>query len=247
MSNSQDNVNKRQNEGDGDEQQVKRTRFDYDYDYLIKVIAGTPESDTQQFRVHKDRICETSNFFKAAVTTERWLEGRTKVVKLPDFTPRAVQAYIHWVYSDKVLPEVFWQTAEVSGFNEQLAYIKLYLLAEYLDDTPLRVEILDAMISKIPDWDNVPGYDVCQRVWERTPTGSPLRSVMLEWKIRYQSPESFAENVEKVPREFLEEMTVLYMKRPALPSDRETLGELSARLKAQLLSLPVKYRPQPQS
>lgn len=71
-------------------------------------------------------------------------------MNLPDFSPVAVNAYIHWVYSEKVLslPEVFWQqTADVSDNHELLAYVTLYLLADYLDDNHLRVAILDTIIA----------------------------------------------------------------------------------------------------
>ena len=103
------------------------------------------------------------------------------------------------------LPEVFWrQTAGITDNHELCAYIALYLLADYLDNNHLRMAILDTMITKLEVWKVVPGPFICQKVWKGTPKGSPLRSVVLEWKYRRQSPSNFAQKVENYPKEFLE-------------------------------------------
>lgn len=164
---------------------------------------------------------------------------------LPGFSPRTFRAYAHWVYTDKVLPEAFWQTSstEISASNEQIAYVDLYLLAEFLDDTRIRVEIVEAMISKMTSWDSVPGWSVWDTVWEQTPKGSPLRSVILESKIRCQSHSNFAGHVEDYEKEFLEELATLLMQRSDSNNEVETLEQLSARMRAQLLSLPVRDHP----
>jgi hypothetical protein len=57
----------------------------------VSILTGEEE---QQFTVHKDSICAKSKFFKAACS-ERWIEGKQKVVKLPDVTARDFQTYVH--------------------------------------------------------------------------------------------------------------------------------------------------------
>jgi hypothetical protein len=57
----------------------------------VSILTGEEE---QQFTVHKDSICAKSKFFKAACS-ERWIEGKQKVVKLPDITARDFQTYVH--------------------------------------------------------------------------------------------------------------------------------------------------------
>lgn len=158
-------------------------------------------------------------------------------MNLPDFPPKVVRAYIHWVYSEKVLslPEVFWQTADVNDLHEQFTFVELYLLAEYLDDDHLRVAILETIIIKLETLKGVPDPFMCQKVWEGTPKGSPLRSVVLEWKYRRQSPSNFAQSAENHSKEFLEEMAVFLFQRAA-SSKRETTEEFAARVRAQLLS-----------
>lgn len=102
-------------------------------------------------------------------------------------------------------------------------------------DDHLRVAILDTMITKLEAWDVVPGPFMCQKVWEGTPKGSPLRSVVLKWKYRRESPSYFAASVGLLHKEFLEEMADFLFQRAA-SSKRETPEEFAARVRAQLLS-----------
>jgi hypothetical protein len=115
--------------------------------------------------------------------------------------------------------------------------VNLYLLAEFLDDAEMRAEILEILIFKMAVWNYAPGSFICKMVWNGTPKGSPLRSVMCEWITRRQSQSTFAQNVADMPKEVLEELAVLLMQRTS--SDRggaETLEAFAARMRAHLLS-----------
>jgi hypothetical protein len=190
-----------------------------------------------QFRVHKHNLCERSNFFKAAVSTDRWLEGQKKLVRLPDVAPKTFRAYVHWAYTGKISPEILWREAEVEVPAKQFAYLSLYLLAEFLDDTDIRAEILAILISRMTVWDCLPGHVMYKMIWDGTPKGSPLRTVVCEWLVRRQSRPNFADNVGSFPKELLEEIAVLLMQRASSnPNGVETLEVLAARVRAQLLS-----------
>jgi hypothetical protein len=138
--------------------------------------------------------------------------------------------------------EIFWQDFDYVKISETIdiqrmtTYIQMYLVAEFFDDTPMRVETLDVIMANMTLCKNVPGFRLCGRVWERTPKGSPLRSVTLRWISRRHSPSNFAANPEKHPKEFLEEMAALLIKQCRSPSSgQETTEEFAAKIRAQLL------------
>jgi hypothetical protein len=81
--------------------------------------------------------------------------------------------------------EIFWQDFDYVKISETIdiqrmtTYIQMYLVAEFFDDTPMRVETLDVLMANMTLCKNVPGFRACETVLRRTPKGSPLRSVML--------------------------------------------------------------------
>jgi hypothetical protein len=92
------------------------------------------------------------------------------------------------------------------------------------------------MLCKIPAWKKMANYWLCQKVWEATPKGCSLRTVLLEWKCACQTTSSFVVNVGKLPKEFLEEMAVHLMKRAENRGKHENPAEFATRIKAQLRS-----------
>lgn len=62
--------------------------------------------DKVSFHVHKATICQKSVFFDTACNSEHWREAKDKVVPLPLVEPALFKAYVHWLYTGKLLPEV---------------------------------------------------------------------------------------------------------------------------------------------
>jgi hypothetical protein len=204
--------------------------YKFDHNDLIVVLVG-PKED--KFQVHKDTLCERSKFFEAAVSTDRWTEGQEKVVRLPEVAQRALRTYVHWVYRDELNVHVYWQKDHISTWKEQETFFEAYMLAEYLDDSCLRTLAMDGMISNSVLWDQVPGSYACHAVGDGTAKGSPLRRFVLEWRAQRESKESFADDVEDLPKEFLEEMVVLLMNRRS--RKKETHEAFAIRMQAELL------------
>lgn len=69
------------------------TPASYDYDSVVTFLVGAGE---KRFTVHKDVICAKSKFVRASCS-DRWQEGREKVVRLPEarLIP-AFQMYMDW-------------------------------------------------------------------------------------------------------------------------------------------------------
>lgn len=203
--------------------------FEFDYNNLITVLVG---KDEERFTVHKDNICEKSKFFEAALSGENWLEAKEKLVRLPDVDPQAFQAYAHWCYTNKVVLEVCYQSTAVTEREQKFAYTELYILADVLDDAELRKHVLELLIDGIGVWHNQLHISAVHGIWERTPKGSPLRTLVLEWKMGHGAGPSFCEHVAQYPKEFLEEMAAAFMsrRRPGIVATKELKAEIRAKV-----------------
>jgi hypothetical protein len=96
-------------------------------------------------------------------------------------------------------------SADISEHHEQFAYIHGYILADRLDDRELRTHIIEHLIDTCSDWESVPGGEWCTVIWEQTPAGSPLRTLIMLYIWEYLNPGQFIEMVPNMPKEFLEE------------------------------------------
>lgn len=73
-----------------------------------------------------------------------------------------------------------------------------------------------------------------ERVWDRTPKGSPLRTFILEWMVASMGKSEFTGFVEYLPKELLEEVFVLLMSFEGA-SRGETAHGFADRIRAKLL------------
>jgi len=138
-----------------------------DYDDTILILVGEEE---KRFTVHKDVICVKSKFFRVACSN-RWQEGQKKVMRLPQI--RSIQAFqksMNWTYTMKLNPGL---PSDVTTCYEYL--IELYILGDILDDMKLRNRTLHLLNELL--WKNTALLcpELCQLVWEHTPSTSPLR------------------------------------------------------------------------
>lgn len=151
--------------------------YEYDYTDLITVVVGKKKEE-QRFLVHKDVICGKSKFFEAAVSTKRWREGQEKLVRLPECKPRAFQAYMHWLHSGSVVPEVYLGKA-IEEEEEKEALVEAFIIGDFLDDASLRRAALDVLVGGPGKWKYVTSYALNHRIYDATPPASPLRKFIV--------------------------------------------------------------------
>lgn len=84
------------NEKEAAQDPTKRPR--YDYNDTISVLIGSEE---RRFVVHKDVICSSSKFFKAACSAN-WKEGQEGIVRLPTAKPPVFEMYMDWLYFSEI-------------------------------------------------------------------------------------------------------------------------------------------------
>lgn len=206
--------------------------YDYDYNEIITVLVGENE---QQFIVHKNTICDKSKFFEAACSSGRWKEGKEKLVRLPEVDPEAFRVYVHWVYTGKVSPEVEWGHADLNCAEKQVTYTEAYIIGDVLDDNDLRKHVIDTMIEKTSAWADLLPCTSLRRIWEATPTASPLRILALEWAVFEGNPQDLNDSIEHFPEEYVRDLAMLMLPR-LQDKDECTQKEFKAKLHQQLRS-----------
>ena len=86
--------------------------------------------DKVQFSVHKDLLCETSKFFRAALLG-KFKEGLEQTVPLPEDDPKVFDQFVNWLYTGKT-------TLTLNDTN-----LDLFILADKIDAARLKNDIVD--------------------------------------------------------------------------------------------------------
>ena len=182
---------------------------------------------TQEFTVHRHLICANSKFFKAACS-KLWAEGKEKVVRLPEVRVDAFQAYVVWVYTGKV---VFNRQAPRHQLRDT---IDLYLLGDLLDDLLLRNTAMRTLVIRLPVWNVIPSVGLVNHIWAFTPTGSPLRQVIIDTIVKRVGRASLGHCVTADhPAEFLHDIAVVLLKQVPTVSAERFISGMNGYLEAE--------------
>lgn len=122
-------------------------RLDFSED--IVALVGSNE---ERFTLHKGIITNHSKFFKAACSGN-FSEAKDKIIRLPEIDVDNFVTYLQWVYTGTIITGDE-ENADKSDYPKKsfYSYIKLYVLADQLDDMRLRNAIMDVLtaLSKVP-------------------------------------------------------------------------------------------------
>ncbi|GAB7324627.1 hypothetical protein MBLNU13_g08512t1 [Cladosporium sp. NU13] len=176
----------------------KRPR--YDYNDSISVLV---DSEERRFVVHKDVICATSKFFKAACSAS-WKEGQEGIVRLPTVKPSVFEMYVDWLYFSEIASKV---TGSLTG-----PLIDLFLLGDMVDDRNLRNKVMDALQANNRKTLASPTtIEIC-RIWENTSERSMLRKWAFDLYALRSQP-YFADHVAQLPSELVMQIAVRLMQQ----------------------------------
>lgn len=192
------------------------TTHSQNFDDTIKVLVG-PAGQEQNFTIHKDLVCASSKFFKAACS-KRWAEGRAKEVRLDEVKPETFQAYVVWVYAERITANRSTQgDAKAAALDEFTEMVDLYLLGEYLDDIRLRNAAMKALITNGKLWVIQLLPNLIDHIWTSTLPDSMLRKMIVDATISRGldpiSASGFEQYSADYPKDFLRCITVASLKR----------------------------------
>jgi hypothetical protein len=197
---------------------------DYNFNSTISVLVGDKQ---EPFTVHRDLICDSSKFFKAACS-QHWVEGREKEVRLPAVMPWDFQRYLAWLYSKKL-------EAASKGLRDIVVYatIDLYILGDVLDDIRLRNAAVAFLFGlEYSPEKGLPGFPTVEKMWAQTPPNSSLRNMYVAKFVRHMSAGFFEEKIAEYPMEFVQEIAVAALR------SRDDIGGFGAKLDSFLEPVP---------
>ncbi|KAK4930596.1 hypothetical protein LTR49_003010 [Elasticomyces elasticus] len=164
----------------------KRARWST-YNDVFTILAGVEESP---FIIHKDRLCQSSDFLTAACSRD-WKEGKEKTIRLHTIESTTFELYIEWVYCKEVHLAKILPAARVNGYGphtlegraeEVRQLVKLYIAGDKLLDERVKNTVMDELSVRSDAWPKrslcIPP-DAISSVWESSPDSSPLRKMML--------------------------------------------------------------------
>ena len=152
--------------------------------------------------MHNALIDTLSRFFEAACS-ERC--GESKVIRLPEISIDDFQMYADWVY----LATIEVEEGDDDAFE---TYFRMNILGDALDDCRPRNAAMERLVDGIA-YSAQPSVDNVWDVYERTPTGSPLRRLLVDRTIGRGDRDKFAVNVELYPGEFVQELAVALVRK----------------------------------
>ena len=146
---------------------------------MVTLAVGPEE---HPYIVHEQLLCEHAPFFRSA-TKEEWEEGKEHTIPLPDDDPEVVSLYLNGVYNGRISSQR--STAE-TGTDENCLLVKAYIFGEKIQDGRFKDAVIDAMIKSTRALDEeghtwFPGSADVNRAYDGTPTGSPLRRLIVDF------------------------------------------------------------------
>ncbi|KAK4549437.1 hypothetical protein LTR36_006434 [Oleoguttula mirabilis] len=174
-----------------------------DFTEHIRVLVGPGK---QGFTVHKDIISRHSPFFRAAAA-ERWAStDHHKAIELPEDDPALFATYLHCVYHGAV---VFGDEGSLRyNLNE---YLALYTMADKFRDLKTANLVIDQLMARTDELDQVPGPSDITAFYETSAENSPLRRLMVDFYTYEVGPGDITRGLgSKLPSAFLTDFFVKY-------------------------------------
>ena len=169
----------------------------------------------QKLAVHEELLRTTSPFFVASLKKE-WIEGKERIIPLPDDEMDIVELYVQWLYRNKIYTRKPKEHLAKES-DEYDTLIEAFIFGEKMEDDCFKDTIIDAIIACSVTEDvtgkcrNPIGPRV-DRAYDGTPPGSSLRRLLLDIHLQ-RGHEGWVNETQNA--EFLRALTkALYNIRP---------------------------------
>ncbi|TKA62182.1 hypothetical protein B0A55_10888 [Friedmanniomyces simplex] len=141
----------------------KRPALEHGQVKLKRRLHGPRRSGRSPFIFHKDRLCQSSDFFVAACARE-WQQGDEKIIRVPAIEPSTFELYTDWTY------------------RHQIDLSLLYIAGDMLLDERVKNLVIDELVIRTGHW---PHGSLCvepehvRHVWEHSAADSNIRAFLL--------------------------------------------------------------------
>ena len=190
---------------------------------LLTIRVGTG-SIQQDFVAHESFLISRSGFFRRAVNG-RWEESETRIVKLPEDSPKIFALYIDCAYTNQISSDSVERNPPAKAENNTKENIDLlkaeiwdlvhvYILAEKLLDGTTKNIVIETLF-KLFHLTNPclrPSECMIKEVYRNTPETSPLRRFLVDLRLDYASAK-LRKEIDGLPKEYLLDLAIALQAR----------------------------------
>jgi len=127
-------------------------------------------------------MCKRSEFFNRALNGN-WSEKKDRLVKLPEDDTKIFSLYVNLIYTGEIPGQTGYSKMMPDEFQKHImAIVKLYILAEKLQDKQAKNVALTTVHAKIAlnlSPDRLPNAEIVELMYRNTPKGSLGRRLMV--------------------------------------------------------------------
>ncbi|KAJ2895892.1 hypothetical protein MKZ38_006048 [Zalerion maritima] len=191
---------------------------------IVVILAGAQEEGQQAFVIQKDFLCSKSSYFREYF--HRSPDEPENVINFPDVTPETFGFVQNFLYTDHVYPTI----EHLPGYE---VLINIWKVGHDLGVDGLCDKALEAMQECRQITEHIPATPLLVQVWNETPEGSSIRTLLLGWAAEYmRSSDARAEFAKSLPKEVLSELVVaissLGPPTPAIGSSEPSIPQRSS-------------------
>ncbi|KAF7949360.1 uncharacterized protein EAE97_002869 [Botrytis byssoidea] len=138
-----------------------------------ELVTITIAKEKQKFTLHKQLLCESVEYFRAAFSAGGFRESQTSSMDMPEDDPEAFELFIHWLYRGEVR-----RATELTDIDQ---FLQLYIFAEKLCLNGLANKTMDAIQAISDDFNEFTQCSLEQMdgVWRNTSSTSPVRKWLI--------------------------------------------------------------------
>ncbi|KAK4960285.1 hypothetical protein LTR10_003179 [Elasticomyces elasticus] len=173
---------------------------------LIKVLVGLTE---EVFLIHRPILCSSSGYFTARLKPE-WSRQSSDEVRLPDADHSAFNIYVNWLYMRGITRSSLDDDDEDAQSEEWLNLADAFVLGDALVDSEFQASVLETLRfmsgsrQRKSFW--AVATEVVAVIYDGTPTGSPIREVLLDLFLLHADGQLSDDDILALPEEFLREL-----------------------------------------
>lgn len=191
------------------------TIFDFSSQDAVTLVVG---AEQEEMLVHGTYLSRNSEFFKAALKKE-WVEGQTRLIKLPEESPDVMKHYLTYVYHDKLKVSDTTPTELMHYYDQYSTLADLYMYGERFLNRALQHAVIENIIrltattrADTKDLGKTyycfPAGPLINKLYNGTPAGSPGRRLLVDLYVRNGLKQSMTLELE--PQFILDAASALY-------------------------------------
>ncbi|USW55517.1 Putative BTB/POZ domain-containing protein [Septoria linicola] len=194
-------------------------------DRIVTLKVGP--APTTDFSVHEGILTEHSTFFRSALDN-RWREGRSRVVEMPEDSADVATAFVEWLYFRRIASKPVFPPLLPMDDGEYAFLARLYAFGEKVQADPFCDDCLTAMVLKTDEvaedgTRTFPSHSAITTLYNSTPGDSPARRFVVDMYVDFGMNAWIPREPDVNHPEFLADLVHAFMaNRPDGPQHKQT-------------------------